>query len=89
MEMAMDHLNGRPLHMSYDIDACDPAIAPSTGTAVRGGLNYREAHYVAEAAADTHMSAFQSLGLMCLCLVNVSKLMLTPFLPAGSAAWTL
>eukprot|EP00043_Microstomoeca_roanoka_P000534 m.28012 g.28012 ORF g.28012 m.28012 type:complete len:384 (+) comp10365_c0_seq1:171-1322(+) len=53
MEMALDHLGSRPLHLSYDIDACDPIIAPSTGTAVRGGLSYREAHYVAEAAAES------------------------------------
>ena len=24
MEMALDHLNGLPLHCSYDVDACDP-----------------------------------------------------------------
>ncbi|EGD74710.1 arginase [Salpingoeca rosetta] len=53
MEMALDHLDKRPIHLSYDIDACDPVIAPSTGTAVRGGLSYREAHFVAEAAAET------------------------------------
>lgn len=53
MEMALDHLNNRPLHLSYDIDACDPVIAPATGTAVRGGLTYREAHYVAEACAES------------------------------------
>jgi len=53
MEMALDKLGERPLHVSYDIDACDPGIAPSTGTAVRGGLNFREAHYVAEEAANT------------------------------------
>lgn len=29
-------------------------IAPSTGTAVRGGLTYREAHFVAEAIAETN-----------------------------------
>lgn len=53
MEMLLDHLGNRPLHMSYDIDACDPVIAPSTGTRVRGGLSFREAHYVAEAVAET------------------------------------
>jgi len=50
----MEHLNKggeRPLHLSYDIDAVDPAIAPHTGTKVHGGLSYREAHYVAEEAA--------------------------------------
>jgi arginase len=43
----------RPLHLSYDIDAVDPHFAPSTGTRVRGGLNYREAHFIAEAASET------------------------------------
>lgn len=55
MEMALNHLlqddHDRPLHLSYDIDAVDPVLAPATGTAVRGGLTFREAHYVAEAAA--------------------------------------
>mmetsp|Transcript_21123 Transcript_21123/g.31263 ORF Transcript_21123/g.31263 Transcript_21123/m.31263 type:complete len:319 (+) Transcript_21123:773-1729(+) len=55
MEQALAHLlkndANRPLHVSYDIDAVDPILAPATGTAVRGGLTYREAHYVAEAAA--------------------------------------
>lgn len=55
MEMVIEHLNGRPLHMSYDIDACDPGIAPCTGTAVRGGLNFREANYVAESIFETGM----------------------------------
>ena len=39
------------LHVSFDIDAVDPAEAPGTGTRVRGGLTYREAHYVVEALA--------------------------------------
>jgi arginase len=52
-----EHLHGRPIHMSYDIDAVDPMLAPATGTAVRGGLTFREAHYVAEAAASRLNSA--------------------------------
>jgi arginase len=43
----------RPLHLSFDIDSVDPHFAPSTGTRVRGGLNYREAHYIAESLAST------------------------------------
>lgn len=38
VEMALDHVNpdrNRPIHLSFDIDALDPSIAPSTGTAVR------------------------------------------------------
>ena len=54
--MALDALckgGERPLHMSFDIDAVDPSLAPSTGTAVSGGLSYREAHYVCEAVSET------------------------------------
>src|SRR5262245_42262860 len=32
------------LHVSFDLDVCDPTIAPGVGTPVKGGLNYREAH---------------------------------------------
>ena len=41
------------LHVSFDLDVCDPAIAPGVGTPVRGGLNYREAHMLMELIADT------------------------------------
>lgn len=63
--MRMPDVQLRPLHLSYDIDAVDPELAPSTGTIVRGGLNYREAHYVAEAVSNTGM-----LGSMDLVEVN-------------------
>lgn len=36
------------LWISFDVDALDPILAPGTGTAVRGGLSYREAHLCAE-----------------------------------------
>jgi hypothetical protein len=32
MEMVNDHLNGKNIHLSYDIDALDPFFAPHTGT---------------------------------------------------------
>lgn len=51
MEMALDHLGDKAIHLSYDIDAIDPLYAPSTGTPVRGGLTWREGHFVAEEAA--------------------------------------
>jgi arginase len=43
------------IHVSFDLDACDPAIAPGVGTPVKGGLNYREAHMVMEIIADSGM----------------------------------
>jgi arginase len=40
------------IHVSFDLDACDPSIAPGVGTPVKGGLNYREAHLLMEIVAD-------------------------------------
>ncbi len=41
------------IHVSFDLDVCDPSIAPGVGTPVKGGLDYREAHVVMEMAADS------------------------------------
>lgn len=38
----------KKLWISFDVDVLDPILAPGTGTAVRGGLTYREAHLCAE-----------------------------------------
>jgi arginase len=40
-------------HVSYDLDACDPGVAPGVGTPVKGGLSYREAHVVMESVAES------------------------------------
>ena len=41
------------VHVSFDLDVCDPTIAPGVGTPVKGGLDYREAHMVMEMIADS------------------------------------
>lgn len=48
MDEAMDYIeeNCNTLHVSFDMDSIDPTEAPGTGTPVRGGLTYREAHFV-------------------------------------------
>ena len=48
--LAADGTGG--LHVSLDMDVCDPSIAPGVGTPVKGGLDYREAHMVMELVAD-------------------------------------
>lgn len=56
VEMALDHVNPNrdlPIHLSFDVDALDPSVAPSTGTPVRGGLTFREGHYICEAIWET------------------------------------
>jgi arginase len=41
------------IHVSFDLDVCDPSIAPGVGTPVKGGFNYREAHMFMEMLADS------------------------------------
>lgn len=41
------------VHVSFDLDVCDPSIAPGVGTPVKGGLDYREAHMLMEIVADS------------------------------------
>ena len=40
------------VHVSLDLDVVDPEVAPGVGTAVRGGLSYREAHLALELVAE-------------------------------------
>jgi arginase len=46
---------GGHLHLSLDVDAMDPSIAPAVGTTVPGGLTYREAHLVMEMLHDAEI----------------------------------
>lgn len=41
------------LHISLDLDSCDPTVAPGVGTPVPGGLTYREAHLLMEILSDS------------------------------------
>ncbi|KZT63623.1 Arginase/deacetylase [Daedalea quercina L-15889] len=39
VETALDHVNPKrdlPIHLSFDVDALDPTVAPSTGTPASG-----------------------------------------------------
>ena len=40
------------VHVSFDLDAVDPNVAPGVGTPVKGGLSYREAHSVMESLSE-------------------------------------
>lgn len=54
MEEALDGVDADThLHVSFDVDFLDPAIAPGVGTTVPGGPNYREAQLVMEMIADS------------------------------------
>ena len=54
MREALDRVEGPNfVHVSLDLDALDPEIAPGVGTPVRGGLTYREAHLALELVAES------------------------------------
>jgi arginase len=53
------------LHVSFDMDGIDPAEAPGVGTPVRGGITYREAHFLMEAIA-----ASEALGSLEITEIN-------------------
>ena len=44
------------VHVSLDMDALDPDMAPGVGTPVRGGLSYREAHLALELVAESGLA---------------------------------
>jgi arginase len=50
MDKVIQHLRrvSDGVHVSFDIDSVDPKEAPGTGTPVKGGLSYREAHLALE-----------------------------------------
>jgi arginase len=51
---AIQHVAGPGfVHLSVDMDALDPELAPGVGTPVRGGLTYREAHLACELVAES------------------------------------
>ncbi len=56
------------VHVSFDMDVCDPLIAPGVGTPVKGGLDYREAHMLMEMVADSGL-------LLALDLVEVNPIL--------------
>ncbi len=66
------------LHVSLDVDVLDPSIAPGVGTAVPGGLTFREAHLIMEMLHDAG------------CVGSLDVVELNPFLDhAGRSAVVL
>lgn len=56
MSRQVDHL-----HISFDVDAVDPSIAPGVGTPVPGGLSYREIHLFMEMVSQ--IASFASMDV--------------------------
>ena len=54
---SLDRISGAGfVHVSLDMDALDPDIAPGVGTPVQGGLTYREAHLALELVAESGLA---------------------------------
>lgn len=68
---------GAHLHVSFDVDSLDPAIAPGGGTLVPGGLSYREAHLIMELLHDSGVVG------------SLDVVELNPFLDHGGKSATL
>ena len=57
IRQALEHIAGPGfVHVSLDMDALEPDIAPGVGTPVRGGLSYREAHLAMELVAESGLA---------------------------------
>ena len=57
VEQALEKVVGPGfVHLSLDMDALDPEVAPGVGTPVRGGLSYREAHLAMELVAESGLA---------------------------------
>ncbi|KAJ8958828.1 hypothetical protein NQ318_019590 [Aromia moschata] len=70
VNMALERIDPearRSIHVSFDVDSLDSLEAPSTGTAVRGGLTLREGVHIMESVYKTGR-----LGAMDLVEVNPS-----------------
>merc|ERR1712226_329048 len=77
VEMALHQINpkrDRPLHLVFNINGCDPDIAPGTGTCSRGGLSYRQASYICQCCS------------MSTCLVSMDLCEINPKLDVASPA---
>ncbi len=51
--MRVVNYNTAGFHLSFDVDVCDPAVVPGSGTLVPGGVSFREAHLLLENCADS------------------------------------
>lgn len=83
------HANGaKHLWISFDCDVIDPVFAPGTGTAVRGGITYREAHLLAELLREKMDSPGCPYQLVGMDLVEVNPIRDTTNMTAAvTAEW--
>lgn len=78
LEQAVEHFRQagiERLWVSFDADVLDPQIAPGTGTTVRGGINYREAHLLAEMIHEVLTSRNAPIQLVGMKIAEVNPIL--------------
>ncbi|MCU0315318.1 MAG: arginase [Fimbriimonadaceae bacterium] len=73
-EVWLQNTGASRLWISFDVDVLDPLYAPGTGTAVRGGMTYREGHLLAELLSQLLSSEKSAVRLAGLDVVEVNPL---------------
>lgn len=58
LKSVIPELRGKPVYVTWDIDAFDPAYAPGTGTAEHGGLTPKEAFAAMVAMSELNVVGF-------------------------------
>ena len=58
VELILNHLKGRKVYLSFDIDVLDPAFAPGTGTPVSGGIASWQALSILRSLEPLNMIGF-------------------------------
>lgn len=48
-----DQKHSNPIHVSWDVDGCDPSFIKATGTKSRCGISERESHFILRRIAGT------------------------------------
>lgn len=64
LQWNLDRVDRNGYHLSFDIDAISPELAPSTGTPVEGGLSHLEVTYMCNFMRDIWGSKFRSMDLV-------------------------
>lgn len=60
----LEQLKGRPLYVTLDIDVCDPAVAPGTGTPEPGGVSAKEILEAVWALEGSQVVAFDLVEVL-------------------------
>ena len=55
LKIIKDFIGNDPTHLSFDVDAMDPSLIPSTGTPVENGLHLEETKFILDEVKDSNI----------------------------------